>query len=106
MKKILLTVYLFISFINAFADGENVCVVNNTGNTGQECTASSLGYVTPCSMISFVVNYNIPQGYAIVAQYEWFLNGVSVKVTNIASDPIFQWVVTSKNVTVYCKVTL
>ncbi len=54
---------------------------------------------------TFIVNKTIPTGYAIVAKYEWFVNGVSVKTSTDPSDNGLNWVVVSKPTNVYCKVT-
>ncbi|HEU5167025.1 MAG TPA: T9SS type A sorting domain-containing protein [Chitinophagaceae bacterium] len=53
----------------------------------------------------FIVNYGIPQGFAIVEKYEWFVNGVSVKTTTDPSDFGLNWQMLSNPTSVYCKVT-
>ncbi|MBI1781426.1 MAG: hypothetical protein HYR66_08655 [Sphingobacteriales bacterium] len=80
-------------------------MITNTGSSGLACTASSLGFVTPCSTLGFIVNYQIPAGFVIVAKYEWFVNGVSVKTTTTVSDPVLSWIVKAANTNVMCKVT-
>ena len=105
MKKVYLTLCFLLFTIYSFADQEEVCVVTNTGSSGQACTANSLGFVNPCSQLSFIVKYRIPEGFAIVAKYEWFVNSVSVKTTTTPSDWGLVWDIKSKTTTVYCKVT-
>jgi hypothetical protein len=107
MKKSYLTLCFLIYTICCFAENENVCVITNTGSSGQACTASGLGYVDPCSTLAFQVNYNIntAAGFIIVAKYEWFVNGVSVKVTTTASDPVLVWQIKASTTNVQCKVT-
>lgn len=41
----------------------------------------------------------------MVAKFEWFVNGVSVKSTNNITDPILQWPVKDLTTNVYCMVT-
>lgn len=107
MKKSYLTVCFLLSAIYSFALNETVCVITNTGSSGQACTASSLGFVDPCSTLGFVVNYNIPtsDGFVVVAKFEWFVNGVLVKTTTNATDPVLLWQIKASNTNVQCKVT-
>lgn len=105
MKKSYLTLCFLLFTFYSFADNENVCVVTNTGSSPQACSASALGFVDPCSTLPFVVNYQIPAGFVIVAKYEWFVNGVSVKTTTTPSDPVLNWQIKNKPTTVLCKVT-
>ena len=65
-----------------------LCVITNSGSSGEACNASTLGFVDPCQTLAFKVKGDIPPGYIAVAKYEWFVNGVSVKVTTNPSDPI------------------
>lgn len=46
-----------------------------------------------------------PQGFAIAAKFEWFVNDVSVKTTTEATDPVLVWPIQSRKTIVYCKVT-
>ena len=105
MRKSYLTLFLVLCTFFSFADNEQVCVITNQGSSGEACSASSLGYVDPCSSRTFKVNYTIPAGYVIVAQYEWFVNNVSVKTTTDPTDFGLPWQFTSATTTVYCKVT-
>lgn len=105
MKKSYLTICFLLFAFYSFADDEQACVITNTGSSGQACSASSLGPVNPCSSLSFVVNYRLPIGFAIVAKYEWFVNGVLVKTSTDPSDPILPWTIVSNSTSVYCKVT-
>lgn len=105
MKKTYLTLCFLICTIFCFADDENICVITNTGSSGQACSASSLGFVNPCSTLGFVVNYQIPADFLIVAKYEWFVNGVSVKTTTTPSDPVLSWQIKAATTNVLCKVT-
>lgn len=88
MRKIYFTICFLLIASISFADNEQVCVVTNVGSSGQACTASALGAVNPCATLAFVVNYTIPQGFAIVQKYEWFVNNVLVKISTTSSDPI------------------
>lgn len=82
-----------------------LCVITNSGSSGEACNASTLGFVDPCQTLAFKVKGDIPPGYIAVAKYEWFVNGVSVKVTTNPSDPILLFSITSYPISVYCKVT-
>lgn len=89
----------------AFASGEQVWVVTNSGGDGFAKSATELGTVNPCSTIPFYVDVHIPPDYVMVGKFEWFVNGVSVKTTTEPSDPILNWLVQSNSISVYCKVT-
>lgn len=108
MKKILFSVLFSLLGYFVYADGsEQVCVLTNTGSTGDACSASQLGFVDPCTSLTFIVKYlTPPTGFVIVAKYEWFVNGISVKInTTTPSDFGLDWVIKSKTTTVLCKVT-
>jgi hypothetical protein len=105
LKKNFLILILLLCKIYCFADGENICVVTNTGSSGQACTPNTLGMVNPCTNLLFKVNYQVPLGFIVVAQYEWFVNGVSVKTTTSPSDQFLEWQIKTEITTVFCKVT-
>ncbi len=107
MKKILFSIVFCLTVYFVYADGsERVCVLTNTGFTGDACTASELGPVDPCTSITFIVNNRTPPaGFIIVAKYEWFVNGVSVKTTTDPTDFGIHWQIISNTTNVYCKVT-
>ncbi|MGV3530551.1 MAG: T9SS type A sorting domain-containing protein [Flavisolibacter sp.] len=105
MKKIYSAICFILFAVSSYADQEKVCVITNTGTSGRACSASELGFVDPCANLSFAVDYLLPTGFVVVAKYEWFVNGVSVKSTTDPTDPILVWQIQSKTTTVYCKVT-
>lgn len=105
MKNIYLSFAFFLIAHTSFASGEEVWVVTNTGSDAYAKSATELGPVDPCITIPFYVDVHIPSGYVIVGKYEWFVNGVSVKITTTPNDPILQWQVKSNPTNVYCKVT-
>lgn len=80
MKKFYLSFLFCLFSILSFASGETVVVVTNVGDGIAE-TPSELKPVNPCVTLLFKVNINSPQGFAIVAKYEWFVNG-SLVLTN------------------------
>jgi hypothetical protein len=102
MRKIYLFLALLFVSYTSFADDERVCVIGESTNI---CSSSNLGYINPCGTYGFIVDYTIPSEYVIVAKYEWFVNGISVKTTTAPSDPIFSWGVNLSSATVYCVVT-
>lgn len=60
MKKIYsVIVLLSISYLS-FADFEKVCVLTNTGSTGEACNPKALGAVTPCATLNFKITSNPP----------------------------------------------
>ena len=92
---------LLVSYVS-FADNEQVCV--NTGSS-IPCTASELGYVSPCATLGFLIRSDVPLGFARLEKYEWFVNGVLVKTSTTTSDPILPWDIKNKTTNVYCQVT-
>ena len=104
-QNLLIFLLLFLSY-SAFADAEQVCVVTNTGSSGEACNATDLKPVNPCAALLFKVNYTVPPNYVIVSKYEWFVNGVSVYTnTSAPGDPTFPYTIISKPTSVFCKVT-
>lgn len=101
MKKLFTCFAIFIS-LTATADQEKVCVFGSSGNI---CSPTLLGPVSPCLTVPFVVTYVIPSGYASVKKYEWFVNGLLIKTSTNQSDFGVDWVIESKPINVYCKVT-
>ena len=91
MKTLLLfATSLFATFYCLANGSEKVCVVTNSGSSGQVCSATELGAVNPCSALAFIVNnLTPPSGYVSVGKFEWFVNGISVKTTTDPSDPDF-----------------
>lgn len=86
-----------------FADNESVCVYTISTPI---CSPQTLGPVNPCVTLPFIVNTSLPTGYTIVAKYEWFVNGVSVKISTDPNDFGLNWLIVSSQTTnVYCKVT-
>ncbi|MGK2863778.1 MAG: T9SS type A sorting domain-containing protein [Chitinophagaceae bacterium] len=105
MKKIYLVFVLFLISYVSFADNESICVLSNSTPSGEICSPTNLGPINPCGTLFFKVKGDLPASYAMVAKYEWFVNGVSVRTTTDPSDPILQWVIISRPTNVYCKVT-
>lgn len=107
MKKTLFYAFFCLSSYFAYADGsESICVITNTGNNGEWCTPSQLGFVNPCNALAFVVrNLTPPSGFVIVAKFEWFVNDVLVKTTTDPTDPVLAWQIVLNPTHVYCKVT-
>lgn len=108
MKQFLLS--LFSLTTAYFSLGQSkVCVLttNNLGNTVTVCSPTSLGSVSPCASLSFIVTDYLPapNGYVNAAKFEWFVNGVSVKITTDPSDPVLIWTIKESNTSVYCKVS-
>lgn len=105
MKKVYLSFLLFLLCFSCFADNESICVITNTGSSGEACSPTMLGNVNPCTTLAFKLNSNVPTNYVLPAKFEWFVNGVSVKTTIHPSDNILNWAVTTSEITVYCIVT-
>lgn len=107
MKKPFLLILFSLLQVLLYAAGtEKVCVLTNTGSTGDACSPSELGFVEPCETLTFLVQNRIPpDGFVIVAKYEWFLNGTLVKTTINPTDFGLEWKIKTKTTTVYCKVT-
>jgi hypothetical protein len=103
MKKIYLVFVFFIIGFTSFADNEQVCVI--TSPTNEACSASTLGFVSPCQTLTFKVKGDIPPGFILAAKYEWFVNGISMKTTTNPDDPLFDWTIISKPLNVYCEIT-
>lgn len=76
MKKIYFIIALFLISNVLLADQETICVITNTGSSGQACNATDLGYINPCVTVPFIVSSRIPSGFASVYKYEWFVNNI------------------------------
>ncbi len=61
-------VILLLTNLSVLASGETVCVIT-TNNT--YCTATSLGYINPCSQLTFKVNTNPVAPFVYASKYEW-----------------------------------
>lgn len=105
MKNFYLSFAFLLTSYASFADDEKICVLTNTGSSGEAFTAAALGSVVPCNTLNFKVTSIIPVGYVSLDKYEWFVNGVSVKISTVSSDPVLPWVVVDVTTNVYCQVT-
>ncbi|HEY8657418.1 MAG TPA: hypothetical protein VIL78_00160 [Hanamia sp.] len=47
MKKIYFIIALFLISNVLLADQETICVITNTGSSGQACNSTDLGYINP-----------------------------------------------------------
>jgi hypothetical protein len=102
MKKLLSMNLLLMYSIFSFADNEKLCVVKANGALA--CTATQLGIVEPCSQQLFKLDYKVPDGFVILSKIEWFVNGVSVKISTSANDPALLWQIKAPTTEVSCKV--
>lgn len=75
MKKIYLIFTFLLICLTSFGTGEEVWVAVFNGYAK---APSQLNPVNPCSQLLFYCDVHIPDGYAIVSKYEWFVNGISL----------------------------
>jgi hypothetical protein len=91
MRKLLLTVLLFINYVFVFTEGsEKVCVATSGA---PKCAAQDLGPVSPCQKIPFIAQSVVPPiGFAIAAKLEWDVNGLFEKTSTDAADLGLDWI--------------
>lgn len=104
MRRLLFALTFCLSSYIVFAAGEEKVCVGTAGSP--ICDREDLGHVNPCSTTPFIVqNVAPPSGFVMVAKYEWFVNGISVKTTTDPNDYGLNWQIKSSQTEVYCQVT-
>lgn len=104
-KYLLPLVLLLLTTAKASADNEQVCVITNTGSTGEACSGSELGSLDPCDVPLFRVKYTIPSGYVAPSKFEWYVDGVLTFTGTTPTNPTYSFALKKKNTTVFVDVT-
>lgn len=78
--KLLFSLILIVTSLNCLASGETLYEGEYSTTAGNYWVAMqpSLEASTPCTGITFLVDYTSPTGYSVV-QYQWYINSVLVK---------------------------
>ena len=105
MKQIYFSLCFLMFTYASFATGEQVWVVINSGSNAYAKNPTDLGPVNPCSIQLFYVDVHLPDGYAIAAKFQWYVNGLLVKTSTNPTDPALPLTIISHTTNVYCIIT-
>src|SRR6218665_1078919 len=101
MKKQSILLGLLIISSSLFANDEHLCVITGSG---EKCTVNNLGPVPPCGDLAFIAKGTPPSG-GVFAKFEWYVNGVLVKISTNPGDPGLIVKPTTRNLTVNCAIS-